>query len=163
MAVAKTVAEFRQAVVYEAAIGGATGDGATFRHPTDDLLREMNSAYASFREELTTRDFDFFVVEGEQEDLPVDRADTHEQYTIIDWPTNAQVLRRVDVYSAGLWESLLQVDWARIRDVAPQRGDARQSRPRFYAIKNFGSTNSFEGVDGTEFDQVAGEIAIIPF
>lgn len=163
MAVAKTLSEYRQAVVYEAAIGGATGDGSTFRHPTDDLIREMNSAYASFREELTTRDFDFFVVEGEQDALPTDRADVHEQYTIIDWPTNAQVLRRIDVYSAGMWEALSQIDWARIRDVAPQRGDARQSRPRFFAIKNFGSTNSFEGVDGTEYEQVAGEIAIIPF
>ncbi len=30
-------------------------------------------------------------------------------------------------------------------------------------MKNHGRTSSFEGVDGTEYEQVAGEIALLPF
>lgn len=163
MPIAKTLGEFRQAVVYEAAIGGATGDGDSFRHPTEELNRELNSAYASFREELTTRDFDFFIAESEQADMPSARADTNEQYSLIDWPRYWQVVKRIDTYVQGQWEALVPIEWANVRDVAPAAGNLRQVRPRFFAAKSFGSTDSIDGVDGTEFEVLVGEIALIPF
>lgn len=164
MPIAKTLSDYRDAVVYQLAIGGAVGTGDTFRHPLADLDRELNSVYASFREELTTRDFDFFIEETEQEDLPSERADTNEQYLLIDWPINALMIRRVDIFAQARWESLPQIDWARVRDVLSTGPSTNPYyRPRWYAVKNHGKTSSFEGVDGTEYEQVAGEIALLPF
>ena len=162
MAISKTLSEFQRAVAYEAGIGGTVGEGTTFRHPTDDLVAEINSAYAAFREELTSRDFPFFIEETEQEALPSERADTNEQYSLIDWPITAQEIRRIDVYSGSRWESLVPIDWSRLRDVTLERVTTAQ-RPRYYSVKKFAGTNSFEGVDGTEYETVGGSIALLPF
>lgn len=164
MPISKTLAEFRRAAVYEAGVGGAVGDGSTFRHPNEDLTPEINSVYQSFREELTTRDFEFFIEETEQQSIPTDRADDNEQYSLIDWPTNALQIKRIDTYAQGRWESLVPIDWSRVRDVLSSGVAASPYfRPRWYSVKNFGATNSFEGVDGTEYEVVAGKIALIPF
>jgi hypothetical protein len=158
----KTLAQYRAAVVYEAGIGGAVGVGETYRHDQDQLDAELNSTFQAFREELTSRDFPFYVEETEQEALPTERADTNEQYSLIDWPTTAHEIRRIDVYMRGEWESLVPVDWARVRDVTPRSNHSAQ-RPRFYAVKKQGTPNSFEGVDGTEYEVEAGKIALLPF
>ena len=85
---AKTLAQYRAAVVFESGIGGAIGEGSTYRHDVDQIDAELNSAFQAFREELTSRDFPFYVEETEQEALPTERADTNEQYSLIDWPTS---------------------------------------------------------------------------
>lgn len=159
----KTLAEYRRAVVYEAGIGGTVGDGDTFRHPNEDLDAELNSTYQAFREELTSRDFPFFVEETEQDDLPTERADDNENYSLIDWPTLAHEIRRIDVYSGqSNWESLVPVDWARLRDVLP-RTTERCRVPRFYSVKKQATPTSIEGAEGDEYDVDAGKIALAPF
>lgn len=158
----KTFAEFRRAVVFEAGIGGTIGDGDTFRHPNDDINAELNSVIQAFREELTSRDFPFYIEETEQDDLPTERADDNENYSLIDWPTLAHEIRRIDVYSGQRWESLTPVDWSRLRDVLPERSSTN-SRPLFYSVKKQGTPTSIEGVDGTEYDVDAGKIALAPF
>jgi hypothetical protein len=158
----KTLAEYRRAVVYEAGIGGTVGDGDTFRHPNEDLDQELNSVVQAFREDLTSRDFPFYIEETEQEDLPTERADANENYSLIDWPTLAHEIRRIDVYSNSRWEALVPVDWSRLRDVLPERASSNE-RPRFYSVKKQGTPTSIEGVDGTEYDVDAGKIALAPF
>jgi hypothetical protein len=160
--ISKTLAQYRAAVVYEAGIGGTVGEGSTYRHDQDQIDAELNSVFQAFREELTSRDFPFYVEETEQESLPTERADDNEQYSLIDWPTTAHEIRRIDVYVRSEWEALVPVDWSRIRDVAP-RSNQTNHRPRFYAVKKQGTPNSFEGVDGTEYEVEAGKIALIPF
>lgn len=160
--IAKTLRQYRAAVAYESSIAGAIGEGDTFRHEVNQIDAELNSTFQAFREELTSRDFPFYIEETEQDDLPSERADENEQYSLIDWPTIAHEIRRIDVYVQNTWDSLQPVDWTRLRDVIP-RGPTRNLRPLFYAVKKQGTPNSFEGVDGTEFEVEAGKIAIAPF
>jgi hypothetical protein len=162
----KTLAEFRRAVTFEAAIGGAVGAGETFRHPLEDIDQELNSAYASFREELVTRDFGYFIEETEQDDLPTDRADDNEQYSLVDIPTNVIRIKRVDVLVRSRWESLDPIDWERVRDVLPQliTATAAQLRPRFFSVKQWGTTSSYvDAQNVTTYEQVGGKMAFLPF
>lgn len=160
--IAKTLAQYRAAVVNAASIGGATGVGNTFRHDQDLLDADLNSAYQRHLEEMTSRDFPHFVEETEQDSLPSERADDNEQYSLIDWPTTAHEIKRVDVYCQNRWEALVPLDWSRLRDVLPE-SNVRVQRPRFYSVKRVARTNSFEGVDGTEYELEAGKIALAPF
>ena len=159
---AKTLSQYRAAVAYEASVAGAMGQGTSYRHDQDQIDAELNGTFQAFREELTSRDFPFYVEETEQDDLPSERADDNENYSLIDWPTSAHEIRRIDVYAKGQWDALQPVDWTRLRDVIP-RSAQRVCRPLFYAVKKQGTPNSFEGVDGTEYEVEAGKIALAPF
>lgn len=161
--IAKTLAQLRAAVVNAASIGGATGQGSSFRHDQDVLDQDINSAYQRFLEELSSRDFPYFIEESEQDVLPTERADTNENYSLIDWPTTAHEIKRIDVYANGTWDPpLTEVDWSLMRDVLAGQTRTAQ-RPLYYAIKRIAKTNSFEGVDGTEYELEAGKIALFPF
>lgn len=153
--IVKTLTEFKRAVEYGAGIRGQIGAGSTFRHPTDDIETEINSSYGEYRELLVERDFDFFLTESAQASLPTTRADTNENYSLIDWPIAAQVIKRIDVYIQSTWQSLVEIDWARIRDAIPSSGTATAKRPLFFAPKAFGTI--------TAATEVAGKIAIAPF
>ena len=153
--IVKTLTEFKRAVEYGAGIRGQIGAGATFRHPVDDVETEINSSYGEYRELLVERDFDFFLTESAQASLPTSRADTNENYSLIDWPIAAQVIKRVDVYIQSTWYSLVEVDWSRLRDSIPSSGTTVAKRPLFFSPKAFGTISA-----ATE---VAGKIAIAPF
>lgn len=152
---AKTLAETQTMVVSVGNIKGQVGAGPTFRHPTDDVVAQINVSFGEYRELLVARKFDYFLEETAQADLPSARADVNEQYSLIDWPTNALNLRRIDVYQYGEWKALREVDWARLRDVIPS--DSRQTtrRVEFYSPRSAGTP------DGAS--QVAGKIALAPF
>lgn len=161
--ISKTLEQVRNAVIYECSIGGAVGIGDAFRHDQDQVDADINSAYQCLLEELTSRDFPYFIEETEQDSLPTERADTNENYSLIDWPTIAHEIKRIDVYTSGSWTPpLTEVDWSLLRDVVG--GSPRTvTRPLYYAIKKVATTNSFEGVDGTEFELEAGKIVLAPF
>jgi len=159
----KTLEEFRRAVKFGAGIGGAVGAGDTFRYPLDELDTELNVVIGEFREEMYSRDFAYFLTETEQADLPTERADDNEQYSVIDWPTNVIAIKRVDVYVAGKWEALEPIDWSQIRQVTPDLASSRVVRPLWYAAQNQGETSSTEEADGTVYEAVAGKIALVPF
>jgi hypothetical protein len=155
--IVKTLAEVQRAVEYEASIRSQIGTGATFRHPTVDITAEINSSYAEFRELLVERDFDFFLEETAQANLPSTRADTLENYSLIDWPQAAQLIKRVDVYKDDEWESLEELDWSQIRQpqwVSPS-GRSVADRPKFFSPKSFGTV--------TAATEAVGKIALIPF
>lgn len=155
--ITKTLTEMKRAVEYGAGIRGQIGTGATFRHPTDDVEAEINSAYGEFREMLVDRSFDFYLVESSQQNLPTARGDTNENYSLIPWPLAAQLIRRIDVYMNGQWESLEELDWARLRDPICASGTTGGAgvRPRFFSPKSYGTVSA-----ATE---AAGEIALAPF
>ncbi len=155
MPITKTVTQFQTKVESLASIKGQTGTGSTFRHPTDDILDTLNSSYAEYIELLTSRKFDFFLEETAQTTLPPARADTNEQYSLIDWPTNAQSIRRVDVYQAGEWTSLRELEWGRIRDVVPPSGAATSQRFEYFSAKSHGTVSTTT--------LTAGKLAIMPY
>lgn len=155
MAVTKTLAQFQAKVESLASIKGQVGTGPTFRHPGDDILDTLNSVYAEYIEFLTNRKFDFFLEETAQLALPTTRADTNEQYCLIDWPSNAYSIRRVDVYQSEEWYSLKEVEWSRIRDVTPREGKATSSVFKFFSAKSHGKASTTT--------LTVGKLAIMPF
>lgn len=155
--IAKTLAEGIRAVEYGAGIRGQVGSGSTFRHPTDDVIAEFNSAYVEFRELMVERDFPLFLLETALTDLPSTRADTNENYSLIPWALTMQVIKRVDVYQNNEWSSLTELDWAGMRDAIQSTGSqgGRGYRPLYFSPKSFGTVSG-----ATE---AAGEIALAPF
>lgn len=155
MAIIKTLAELQAKVISLGNIKGQVGAGATFRHPTDDIVAECNTSYAEYRELLVERKFDYFLEETDLASLPTDRAAANEQYSLIDWPTTALNLRRIDVYQYGEWKALVEIDWARLRDVLPRSGSATTRRILYFSPRNQAKASTTS--------QTAGKIALAPF
>jgi hypothetical protein len=153
--ISKTLTEYQAKVESLASIKGQVGSGNTFRHPSDDILDTLNSSYAEYRELLVSWKFDFFLEETTQAALPTSRADTNEQYALIDWPATAISIRRVDVYQRSEWKALSEVEWGRIRDVVPSAGPATSSRFRFFSAKSHGAPSTTT--------VTTGKLAIFPF
>ncbi len=150
-----TLAEMIRAVEFGASIRGQIGAGNTFRHPTDDVIAEINSAYGEFQELLVDCDFDFFLVETALANLPTTRADTAENYSLIDWPATALVIKRVDVFVDNCWDPLEKLDWAQLRLPLPRTGNRVCRRPEYFSAKSFGTV--------TGATTSAGKIALAPF
>lgn len=155
MAVTKTLLQFRTKVEDLASINGQVGTSSTFRHLRANVVEKCNSAYGELREELYIRKFDFYVQETALAAWPSSRADTNEQYSVVDWPSGALAVRRIDTYKSGDWLALRELDWSRIRDVVPRSGASRAQRPRFYAWRDIGQPNTTS--------LTAGKIALAPF
>jgi len=130
------------------------GPDAKARHQSDDATLYINDSYRSMLSLLTTRGFDFALTETAQDNLPSTRADSNEQYSLVDWPSGAVLLKRIDVYSDGEWYELQRRDWTTLRSEW-RSGSSVARRPMVYAPKSYGSvaTSNF----------TAGKIALAPF
>lgn len=153
MAVVKTLEECKRAVEYRGSL--VIGADDTTRHPEADVEAEINSAYAEFVELLLERGFEHAITEGSQTAWPTSRADTNENYSLIDWPTGALSIARIDVYKAGQWDKLHETSWENLRGVAPTTGLSTTDRPTHFAVKTFGTVSAAT--------QSAGKIALAPF
>lgn len=130
------------------------GEDSTARHETTDATIYLNDSYRTYLSLLTTRGFSFALTETAQAALPTTRADTNEQYSLVDWPSGAILLKRIDVYSDGDWHKLDERDWTTLRsEWSSSSGTAR--RPVVFAPKSHGT------VATTNF--TAGKIALAPF
>lgn len=154
MTITKTLLAMRTLTAKEADVTIAAGTDATKRHDTTEFNVYQNDSYREYLSLMTTRGFDYFLVESALASLPSSRADTLEQYSLIDWPSNALALKRVDVYSGGEWHELQRRDWSQLRSEA-RSSAATAVRPMVYAVKSIGS------VSGTTL--TAGKIALGPF
>jgi len=154
LAVTKTLLALRSLAVKEADITLAAGTSTTQRHDTTDANGFVNDSYRAFLTLLTTRGFDFFLLETALAALPTTRADTNEQYSLVDWPSGALSIKRVDVYSSGEWNELQRRDWTQLRSESRSNA-ATASRPLVYAPKTHGT------VATTVF--TAGKLALAPF
>lgn len=130
------------------------GADAQSRHQTTDATLYLNDSYRSMLSLLTARGFDFALVETSQANLPTTRADTNEQYSLVDWPSGAILLKRVDVYSDGSWYELARRDWTTLRSEW-RASTVSARRPLVYAPKSHGTVST------TTF--TAGKIALAPF
>ena len=131
------------------------GADSTARHQTADVGLDINDSYRVMQRLYVTRGFDFFLTETSLANLPSTRADTNEQYSLIDWPSTAVSLHRIDVYADGEWSELARREWTTLRSEY-RRGEASgHRRPLVYAPKSHGT------VATTVF--TAGKIAIAPF
>lgn len=154
MALEKTLAEAARAVQFASSSKGGTG--TSFRlNLEDDLYPEINSAFRELREETIERDVTFYVDEGSLTALPTSRAATSENYSVIDWPTTAEVIVRVDILVAGYWDKLERIDWENLREVTSHVSSQSTSRPTHFAPRSGGSVSAAT--------QTAGKIAIAPF
>jgi hypothetical protein len=131
------------------------GTGTASRHETDDAILYVNDSYRALQTFLVTRGFDYFLVETSLANLPSSRADTNEQYSLIDWPSGAVSLKRIDVYSDGEWSELDKRDWTALRSEYRSGSTSGHRRPLVYAPKSHGT------VATTVF--TAGKIALAPF
>lgn len=154
MALTKTLLGMRTLFAKEADITIAAGTDTTKRHDTTEANVYVNDSYRAYLSFMTTRGFDYFLIESALAALPVSRADTNEQYSLIDWPSNALALKRVDVYSAGEWHELMRRDWSQLRSEG-RSSQVSALRPLVYAVKSHGS------VSGATL--TAGKIALAPF
>lgn len=125
------------------------------RHETTDAGLYINDSYRAMQRLYVTRGFDYFLDETALANLPSSRADTNEQYSLIDWPSSAVSIHRIDVYADGEWSELQRRDWTTLRSEY-RRGEASGYRkPLVYAPKSHGTVST------TTF--TAGKIAIAPF
>jgi hypothetical protein len=154
MAITKTLLALRTLTAKEADVTVAAGTDATKRHDTTEANVYLNDSYREYLTLMTTRGFDYFCLETALAPLPTSRADTNEQYSLIDWPSNALALKRLDVYVAGEWHELLRRDWSQLRSES-RSVQSTASRPFVYAVKTIGS------VSGATLS--AGKIGIAPF
>lgn len=154
MAITKTLSVVRNRCVKEADITLAAGTDATKRHDTTDANTYINDSHRALMSLLTTRGFDFYLLETAQAALPSTRADTNEQYSLIDWPSGASHIKRVDVYSSGEWHELARRDWSQLRSESRSSQNS-VSRPLVWAAKTHGT------VATTVF--TAGKLALAPF
>lgn len=154
MAITKTLTAMRSLIAKEADITIASGTDTTKRHDTTDANVYVNDSYRQYLSFVTTRGFDYFLVESSLASLPSSRADTNEQYSLVDWPSSALAIKRVDVYSSSEWHELEKRDWSQLRSES-HSSSATASRPMVYAIKSHGSVST------TTF--TAGKIALAPF
>ncbi len=155
MSITKTLAVVRNRCIKEADIVIASGTDATKRHDTTDANTWINDSHRALMSLLTTRGFDFYLLETSLANLPTSRADTNEQYSLIDWPSGAVAIKRVDVYSNGEWFELARRDWTQLRSECRSGAGGAASRPAVYALKTHGT------VATTVF--TAGKLALAPF
>jgi hypothetical protein len=153
MAITRTLAAMLNRGAKEADI--TLGADSTSRHETSDAVLYLNDSYRAYLTLLTTRGFDFALTETSLANLPTSRADTNEQYSLIDWPSGAIMIKRVDVYSDGTWYELDRRDWTTLRSEYRDGGSSGARRPMVYAPKSHGT------VVTTAF--TAGKIALAPF
>lgn len=157
MAITKTLLAMRTLTGKEADVTIAAGTDATKRHDVTEANVYLNDSYREYLSFMTTRGFDYFLEETSQANLPSSRADTNEQYSLIDWPpaaASALALKRVDVYAAGEWHELLRRDWTQLRS-ENHSSQASATRPLVYAVKSIGK------VSAATF--TVGKIALAPF
>lgn len=147
----KTLAEMARAVSYQAAI--KAGSGTTFRHTTEDLYPEINSAFVENQEEMVARQSSFYTVEGGLLALPA--RVTSDNYGLIDYPVDTHQIGRIDVLVDDEWSKLLPIEWDNIRDVLPPGRSAQSERPTHYAVRSIGSASAATAS--------VGKIAILPF
>lgn len=138
MALTKTLLAMRTLIGKEADVTIAAGTDATKRHDVTEANVYVNDSYRAYLSMMTTRGFDYFLVESSQAALPSSRADTNEQYSLVDWPASALALKRVDVYSAGEWHELPRRDWSQLRSEG-RSSAATASRPLVFAVKSHGT------------------------
>jgi len=153
VAIEKTLAECARAVAWEAS--SKAGSGTSFRLNTDDLYPEINSAFRELREESIELELGFYVTEGALAALPTTRAATSENYSVVDWPTTAEAIVRVDVLVNNHWDKLERIEWENIRNVVSHVSNASYARPTHYAPRSIGTVSAAT--------QTAGKIAIAPF
>lgn len=154
MALTKTLLAMRTLIAKEADVTIAAGTDAQKRHDVTEANVYVNDSYREYLSLMTARGFDYFLAETALGDLPASRADTNEQYSLIDWPSSALALKRVDVYSAGEWHELARRDWSQLRSEGRSSGSAAV-RPLVFAVKSHGTV---AGATVT-----AGKIALAPF
>lgn len=155
MAITKTLLELRTLTGKEADVTIVAGTDTTKRHDTTEANVYLNDSYREYLSFMTTRGFDYFCEETTLAPLPTSRADTNEQYSLINWPANdALALKRVDVYSGGEWHELLRRDWSQLRSES-RSSQASASRPIVYAVKSIGK------VSGATL--TVGKIGLAPF
>jgi hypothetical protein len=130
------------------------GSDSTARHENSDAILWMNDSYRSMLSLLVKEGFDFGLAETAQAYLPTSRADTNEQYSLVDWPSGAILIKRVDVYSDGQWWELSRRDWTSLRSEW-RSSAATARRPVVFAPKSHGTVST------TTF--TAGKIALAPF
>ncbi len=147
----KTLGELARAVAYRAGI--KPGSGTTFRHTTEDLYPEINSAFVEQQEENVARQSSFYTVEGALANLPA--RVTSDNYGLIDYPVATQQIGRIDVLVDGEWSKLLPIEWDNMRDVMPTQRNAQSTRPTHYSVRSIGSVAAATAS--------AGKIAILPF
>jgi hypothetical protein len=131
------------------------GSDTTARHETTDATSYVNDSYRALQTFLVTRGFDYYLVETSLAALPTSRADTNEQYSLIDWPSGAVSIKRIDVYSDGEWTELDRRDWTTLRSEYRSGQASGHRRPLVYAPKSHGTVTT------TTF--TAGKIALAPF
>lgn len=131
------------------------GSDSTARHETADVGLYINDSYRALQAFLVTRGFDFFLTESPLANLPSSRADTNEQYSLVDWPTAAVSLKRIDVYSDGVWAELDKRDWTTLRSEYRAGSSSGYRRPLVYAVKSVGTVATTV--------LTAGKIALAPF
>ncbi len=153
MAIFKTLTEMRRAVVYEAGI--KTGAGTTFRHTADDLDAEINSAFVEQQEESLLREHTFYLEESALINLSTGTRPTGENYTLIDWPTTAMDIGRVDVLVSNEWNKLDPVEWENLREVLPPLRSSGSQMPTHFSARQSFSVSAGAGA--------VGKIAIGPF
>lgn len=152
MAITKALSVQRNTCVKMADI--VVGSASTDRHQLDDVNVYVNDSHRALMTLLTTRGFDFYLAETSLASLPTSRADTNEQYSVVDWPDDSTFIKRVDVYSSDRWHELDRRDWTQLRSESRSRSDGA-TRPLVWAPKSQGS------VSGTDF--TSGKIALAPF
>lgn len=153
MAIEKTLTEMIRAVGYTGGI--KTGAGATFRHTTDDIVAEINSAFVMQQELSVILRHSFYAVEGALTTLPTSRASTSENFSLVDWPLTAHDIVRVDILVNSEWDKLEHIDWENLRDVCPRRSSSQSQRPTHFSAQRFASVATDTAV--------VGKIAIAPF
>lgn len=136
------------------AASAKTGSGTTFRHTTEDLYPEINSAYVEQQEFSVSAESSFYTEEGALSALPTSRV-ASDNYSLIDFPLATQAIARIDVLVQSEWSKLLPVEWDNMRDVMPALSSSRSSRPTHYAVRQFAAVAA--GV------AAAGKIALLPF
>lgn len=152
MALTKALSVVRNTCIKEADI--TIGSGTTNRHETDDVNVYINDSHRAMMTMLTNRGFDFYLTETALAALPTSRADTNEQYSLVDWPSGSTLIKRVDVYSSNTWHELHRRDWTQLRHEC-HSSSSNATRPLVYAPKSQGT------VSGATF--TAGKIALAPF
>lgn len=130
------------------------GSDSTARHETTDAQFYINDSYRALQAFSVTRGFDYFITETALAALPSSRADTNEQYSLVDWPSGAVSLKRIDVYSDSEWHELDRRDWAHLRSEY-RSGSSGARRPLVYAPKSYGTVATTV--------LTAGKIALAPF
>lgn len=154
MAITKTLLAMRTLIGKEADVTIAAGTDATKRHDVTEANVYVNDSYREYLSFMTTRGFDYFLEESALAALPTQRADTNEQYSLIDWPSSALALKRLDVYSAGEWHELQRRDWSQLRSEG-RSAAGTASRPLVFAVKSHGKVSAST--------LTAGKIALAPF